>query len=401
MDITKPYDPFFKPVPREDSVWIFSVLAEKGFGNAKSFNTHEKVCSPLRIWQDQQDAIAMLQGFSENSPQGQLLDVLQGVDVSPIDNGTRGHFCVDGNLKLNYSLGFSLWRCLPYDFSIAAYLPFYSMQLRDVCWRDLTNPELPTDADVRVKNYLTNNFFANVCALGNGLFIGDWKRSGFGDLTFLLEWIRDFPQQKPILKNVRLNARLGPSLPTGLPVDENKLFARSFGNDGAMGLIYGGSLTLTYGTCFQAGFDVQLQSNFGNTRVRRIKTNVNQTELLLLEKTCVFKDWGLTQQINLFAQALNFFKGWSFFLDYQFFKHGTDHLSVVGNDFSSEIANTARSLEDWTAHTAIIKFTYDFEGFCGKDAWVIPSLSIYGKLPFEGKRSALFTTAGIILAFDF
>ena len=55
-----------------------------------------------------------------------------------------------------------------------------------------------------------------------GLDISSWSKTGIGDLSLMVEWLRDFPQPKPLLKNVRLNLRGGISIPTGVKKDEDK-----------------------------------------------------------------------------------------------------------------------------------------------------------------------------------
>lgn len=397
MNLTKPYNVFLKPTPHKGDRFLFSVLAEAGIGHSKNFDEDRRVCSPLRIWNCTQDSIAMLKGFSESSPQGQLLDKIQGVDIAPIDNGIRGHFCVDGDLDLKYSFALDGRYFLPLDFSIALYLPFYGQELKNVHWKDLTPSGTPGDPDARVKQFLTTDFFEHVCQLGN-LQLGGWKRNGIGDLMLELEWLRDFPQAKDNLKNVLLNARFGFNLPTGKRSDQDKIFAQPFGTDGAFGLLFGVGLTVTIGEYFRAGFNVDLLQLFGHVRNWRIKTDVDQTELLLLQKACAYKDYGLTQQFDLFIQFFNY-RGFFVQADYQFTKHGDDHLSLLTNDFQDNIANNARYLEDWTSHYGMVKIGYEFDEW--NDARAKPNLFFYTLIPFEGKRSALFTTVGLVAGVEF
>ncbi len=398
MNLTKPYNVFLKPTPHQGDRGIVSILAEAGVGHSKNFNEDGCESNPLRIWNKDQDAIAMLMGFPENSRQGQLLDKIQGVDISPIDNCVRGHFCVNGELKLDCSFALAARYFLPLDFSVALYLPFYSQKLKNVHWQDQTPQGTPGDPDARVKQFLTTDFFEHVCELGH-LQLGGWHRRGIGDLMLLFEWLRDFPQARETLKNVRLNARFGLNFPTGKRSDQDKIFALSFGSDGAFGLLFGAGLEVTLGNHVKAGFNVDLLHLFGHVRNWRIKTDPQQTELLLLQKACAYRDYGMTQQFDLFIQ---FFNARGFYLqtDYQFTKHGDDHLSLLTNDFSNDIANTARSLEDWTAHNMYVKLGYDFVQRW-PDANVVPTLFAYCQVPFNGKRSALFTTIGVVAGVEF
>ena len=120
------------------------------------------------------------------------------------------------------------------------------MTLKNVQW---VNKTLNVSAgDQSVRQNLTNDFFANVATLGDGLYLGDWSRTGIGDLVLMMDWVQDFYQYKPLLKNTRVNWRIGFNFPTGLREDEDKVFARPFGFDGALGLIFGFGWALT-GAC--------------------------------------------------------------------------------------------------------------------------------------------------------
>lgn len=399
-NLSRPYNIFFKPERKADTRSFFTMFVEGGIGHAKGFD-EDGSTNVMRIFNSHEDGIAMLQGFSESSPQGQLLDKIQGVNVAPIDNGIRGNFLVSGDMKLDYGIGFGWRYFFPNDFSIGLYLPMYSMRLKNVCWQDQTPPTTPADPDARVKQYLTDNFFANVCTLGKGLELKGWHRTGVGDLVALLEWDRDFPQQRPLLKNVRLNARLGLNIPTGLKADEDKLFALAFGCDGATGLIFGADLAVTFGDYMRAGVDVEILPLFGSTNSRRIKTNFNQTQSLLLEKTCVYTDWAMIQQFNVFIKFADFYKGFKIDVDYQFLKQGSSQVTPFSTAFTTSIVNTGRNFEEWTSHSAIVKFGYDFKGTLPKDSRVTPAVSFFAQMPFNGKNSILFTAVGVLLAAEF
>ena len=277
-------------------------------------------------------------------------------------------------------------------------IPFYAVRLTDVTSSDLTKNITPADA--QVKNLLIDNLSTITQTLGNGLKLQGWKRTGFGDANLLVESLFEFPQARPLLKNVEVDARVGFSLPTDRKTDPDKLFAFSYGYDGAVGLMFGGGLNVTLGCWFKTGFDVQLTHLFGNTRERRIKTAINQTELLLLAKTDAYKDYGLIQRFSLFAQAYHIFGGLSVLAGYQFLKHGQSTLQLQSCDFSNTIANTAVSLEESILHSFEGNIHYDFnENWC--DWSVAPQLTLFTRVPFNGKRAVGFTTIGAIFAVDF
>jgi hypothetical protein len=254
--------------------------------------------------------------------------------------------------------------------------------------------------DARVNAYLANCLAANTCALGS-LDINGWQRTGVGDTTVSLEWIHDYPQQKPMLHNVTINGRLGVTIPTSLKADEDKVFAFPYGNDGSFGLVFAIGLDLYIGKYIKAGLDVQLMHQFGDTRCRRIKTAIDQTDLLLLAKTEVFKDFGMTQQFSFYWEFYKIFYGASFEVAYQFYKHGENTLYVNSNEFSTSIANTAQTLRSYTTHDAFFIFNYDLSDHMSENCPVAPYISVFVDIPFNGRRAVVAKNAGFIFALNF
>ena len=200
---------------------------------------------------------------------------------------------------------------------------------------------------------------------------------------------------------VEVDARVGFTFPTGLKADEDKLLAFPFGYDGAVGILYGGGLNVQLGYRFKAGFDVPLLHLFGNTRNRRIKTAADQSDILLLAKTPAYKDYGLTQRFNLFVQAYHVWGGLSALIGYQFLKQGESHLALNSCEYSTFFAHTAASLEEWIVHSVEFNLHYRYcPTWCQDTGWA-PQVSLFSRLPFNGKRSIAFTTVGMMLALDF
>jgi len=394
MSLLRPYDVMIRPPLKPGGIFQAAFMAEHGF-NDHGFNACGDHVNVLQIWNGDQDALSMLNGFPVTSDQGKLAILLAADGAN--NDGTRGHFKVTGDLNNNSFAVTSHVNFLD-SWYFSAYLPIYNMMLKNVCWQNQTKDL--SEGDQSVRQNLTNSFFKNVAALGDGLYLGDWTRTGIGDLVLMMDWQSDFVQHKPLLKNTRVNWRLGLNLPTGLRDDENKIFAVPFGADGAYGLIFGFGLELTYGCYVKLGGDVELQHLFGNTRCRRIKTNVDQTELLLLAKTNVYRNYGLLQRFNLWAKVCNFW-GCGLQIGYQFLKRVDDSFALRSQDFSNNIANTAISLEDWTVHTAVVKLTYDFAEYLMPEAKVRPYISLFSRVPFNGKRAAVASTIGGLIAIDF
>jgi hypothetical protein len=386
--IRPPYD---RPYGRH-AHYHTNVFIETGFG-FKNFNENEPVASPLQIWQKEQDGLAMLKGFGSDSPITALSNQLNAND-----DGVRGHFAVQGDLDLVCAAALTTRFFFLRDWWVSVFMPIYMMKLKHVCFADLTKNN--NDADYRVKTLLTDDFVSTVRTLGHLDLLG-WERSGVGDLSFLVNWYRDFPQMKEVLKNARINWRLGLSVPTGKRMDLDTLFALPFGYDGACSMPFGVGLDLMFGRFLQAGLDVQLTHIFGHTRDYRIKTDINQTELILLQRASAYKDYGLTQRFNLYVQMNKFYKGLSCLVGYHFVKHGRDRLALQDNTFSNYIANSAESLREWTSHQIFIDASYDFAVHTWDKVPVQPYLSWYARIPFNGKRFTGSRSMGFVLAFDF
>lgn len=359
----------------------------------RAFNGSGCHTNALSIWSPTQNSLAMLDGFPVDSAIGK-----KRVEIDAEDDGIRGHFCVDGTMTVPFSGAVVLRSFFRDAWAVSAYLPMYVMELKNVCWMDQTKNV--TDDDIQTKELLTSKLFDVVCNLGDGLELGGWKRSGVGDLALFLEWFHDFPQPKPLLKNVRVNWRAGVSIPTGKTADPDKIMALPFGTDGAAALPFGVGLDLSFVFHIRAGFDVQLMQTFGNTRCRRVKTAADQTDLLFLKKVDAYKDFGLTQQFSLYGQIYKLVPNTSLMLAYQFLKHGRDEISVCGESISNAIANTATNLRDWTVHQIILRADYDF-GYDPAQHAVNPRLCAYVRFPFNGKRAIADGMFGMTFALDF
>jgi hypothetical protein len=382
-----------RPEFRLDKKYNVTFFAEHGF-DAKGFNFCGDPTNVLQIYEAEQNAIKMLEGFGPDCPQTQLLfDLLAD---GAFDDGVRGHFKVCGNLDFNSVFLHARWQFIP-NWFFTGYLPIHTMQLKNVVWQDLT--QNVSAGDLAIKQKLLDNFFANVQELGDGLYLGPWRRSGVGDLSLVLEWIKDFPQPKPLLKNVHVNWRFGVIFPTGLQRDENKIFAFPFGLDGSYGLVFGFTLNTLLGSYLKLGFDVELVQHFGHSRCRRIKTAAGQTDLLQLAKAKAFKDYGLDQRFNLYADFRNL-RGFTIRIGYQFAKHGDDILSLDYLNFNENVANSSVNLEEYTGHEVIADVRYDFSRHLSPQA-PQPTLSLFTRIPVMGRRSVISPTIGGAFILDF
>lgn len=396
MNVVRPFDSYLRPEPQHNKKTQFYTIMEHGV-KERYYNEDNQISSALQLWQADQNALAMLNGFPQEGPIGEFRDRV----INANDDGIRGHYCVDGDLKVRFASTFSCIRFVHEKIALSLHLPVYSMELSNVAWRSLTKNNTAQDARVQENLTQTNElFFSTVQRLGCGLDLQCWQRSGIGDLLLRLDFIENYPQYKPILKNVRLNGRFGIFLPTGEKSDEDKLLAFPFGYDGSVALTFGGGINLTLGQYIRGGIDVDLTHSFSSTKKRRIKTDERQTELLLLLKTDTRKDFGFIQRFNLFYEFYHIVQGFSASLAYEFLRKGEDELALETNTSLTAIANTAEKLQEWTTHNLIFKANYAF-GYAHPERRIIPEIACFVRLPFNGKRSSQALTIGGMLSVAF
>lgn len=353
------------------------------------FDPHGHEVNIMQIWNPTQDGIAMLKGFPADSAITKFLNSLG----NPDDNGIDGHFRVTGDIK-PIVVGFAGRYHFPYDVTLGIYVPVYSMKFNHVKFQDLTQ-------NVLIKDEFSSKFFEVVKGLDPSLNLQGWHKTGLGDIFIGADWLRTFPQGKPILRDVTLNVRAAFNLPTGVKKNEDDILFIPFGFDGSVGLVFGGGIVLNWLDLFRGGLDIEFIELFGNTRMRRIKVQEDQTDFLFLAKTEAHKDFGFTQRFNLFFEAYRFFHGLSLRMTYQFWQKGDDKLALCSNEFSNTIANTAESLQEWTMHQLIVALNYDFQTDLSCDAPLKPQLSLFYKFPFNGSRALMFYTVGGTVSFSF
>lgn len=400
VNLFRPSDAFLIPERVPGSCFQFTVgyegsLSTRGFkdDHDECNQTNEscdvqKEVNVLQIYQRKQNALASLKGFDACTRLGQISQLFNIND----ENGTQGIFIPTGCLKVPINLMFAARYYAPYNISFGLFLPVYSIELAQVQWREKTNNKIMEDR-------LESDFIKLIHDIA-GLSLRGWKRTGVGDLLAQVAWMRDFPQARPLLSNVRVQLRFGVSAPTGLRQDEDKILAFPFGNDGSWGLQFAGSLQLTFCNYIRGGIDAEFLYLFGNTRLRRVRTDCHQTDLLFLTKVPAFKEFGFSQQFNVFVETCNIFRGLTFRLNYQYLKRNEDRLFVCNDRIDPFIVNSAESLQDWTAHSLIFGVGYDFRRDFPTQR-LAPSLLGWFKWGFNGKRAILAHTLGVTFTVSF
>ncbi len=394
LNTIKPYDSFLWGEPQEPGVFEITAYAANSFKEKGVRWDHTKLCDVLQIYNCDQNTLAMVRGFDPASEIGQYAIQLNGVS----DDGVRGHMIPYASFHMTeFGIGARYW--LIHNLYVGLYLPFVRMRLSNVSWQDCT--QLISEQDYLTKDLLTNQLASVTWRLGCLDSYSGWKRIGIGDTYVLLAWDRNFEQSKPILTDVRLSAFGGFSLPTGRRVDTTKLFSIPFGYDGAPGLLFGGRLRLTWKHHLVGGVEADFIQLVGNARTRRIKTDNNQSELLLLARANTLIDWGFLQRYHLYVGAYNIIRGFSFDVGYMYQKQGASTISICGNDYVTAIAQASAMLCPWTIHTVMVDARYDWGFDFASDSAFVPRIGFFYQHDFKGRQSILLDKFGFSVGFSF
>lgn len=357
----------------------------------------------LQLYNEKEASLAMLLG----APVGSNIDLLaKSLGVSSAiasSDSNRGKFILTGRFKGYDVTAFAKYK-LPIKligtFELGLFVPIKNMDLYDISWKDQTLDVLV--ADKEFKDAVSSQLAAKATELGNlDINTGGWNKTGLGDAALILGWQKDFQQHKDYLKNVRINAKVGVSIPTGIKQEIDQSFSFPLGNDGAWGMPLGIGLDLDFVHNVRAGIEFDLLYLFDNTQTYRMKTSIYQSDFLLLHKSEATKSFGTTWHFNLFIQLKKLAKYFSGSINYQFLKKDEDTLSPKSYDFNRSIVNTAESLKEWSTQQFVFRANYDIFGVDAANKSVKPQLSFFYKLPIEGKRAIIAHTFGGMLSVNF
>lgn len=381
--------PFLYRKCNTEHPFSFFATTDLGF-EAKGFNsTGDKVAVPQYIHATQ-NALAMVKGAQPGTQAAALGALLAGLG----DDGVRGHFVVDGDYKRSITETFGALYSVSDNWWVSAHLPIISASFKNIVWLDQTKNVTPED--ILFENLLGIDFFNQVEQLSNGLSLEEWEKTGVGDLSLWVGWHQKFAQQKEWIKQVIPHIRAGIICPTGVKKDEDKTFFLPFGNDGAAGLQVGFGLTINLKEYINTGLDIEIAHAFSTTRERRIKTDINQTDCLLLTKTLVSKDPGLTQRFTLFGEVVPC-RWFQARIQYNYIKNSESYLYPISNDFSATVANTASSLQGFTCHCVVASVEVAGSNY---SSWM-PNMSLGYTHPFHGKRCIQADQFSIGLSYSF
>lgn len=395
-----PYDINIKL--KKPAVGHFQVntLGEKSY-NVRGYATDFKdevtfAVDVLQIYEPAQNVVSLYQGYNANgaivqtltTPFTELLDSIAGGPGGGVSNLNNGLFRPTGKLSCG-QFSLSSTYAVGQGFYVGAYLPFYFAKLTNTHWQYSGTNTLFSDQKIQKELVDT---FAQDAQQYFDLHIGNWNRKGLGDLTFLVEWQRDFPQRRPTIKNVQTTARIGLSVPTSLNTCETIIMPVAFGADGAVGLPFGGGISINLGNICEVGFSGQFWYYWSNEKIRRIKTFPTQTTLLYPVLTNTYKEYSIVQNFNLHGIIYSFCKRFSLKGFYQYWRKGEDKLIPFDSSFNFSTVNCAANLDEVTRHQFCVLGAYS--PLKGQFEKYIPQFEIFWKAATNGTRAAVASTFG-------
>jgi hypothetical protein len=385
----------FKSFDWEDKHFKVGAFAEYG-SSTQCRDWDENKANMLKMYSAYQSSFSMLLGAPKGTDLYEIaLKHTPGSSTATAD-GTRGRFDVTGTYQEFNCAVFGKYKLpittLPGTFDLGLFIPFKVIHIKDVRWIDQTESVLV--ADLAFKSEISDQLSTFARTYGNlNINQTGWNQAGIGDLLFMLSWNKNFRQfDKEYLKNVKLISQLGLSVPTAPGKDEDQSLSKSLGNDGAWGVPIRAGLHLDFIHNFSAGFEFDFFGSFATGKVRRLKTDENQTDFLLLHKGDTTKMYGPAWRFHLFAQANDIIGGLGATVGYQFLKHDADRLSPKSNDFSYSIINSAGNLKEWNTHNIIC--TLNYKPTCCKEKSLQPKFNLFYKLPIGGSRAVMASTFG-------
>lgn len=378
-------------IPKRTWQWNFQTQTSV---DTKSFNQDGTQVNAMQIYEPQQNVVGLYQGV-ENSQFMQLINSIAGGAGGGANNAQTGLFTPTGEFS-GYQVAFLSSLRFHNNCYFKVSLPVYNLQLSNVTWQ-YTGAQ-NTFSGAQIEDELVSAFLTDAQDYFD-LSLQGWKTSGLGDLALLLDYIADFPQGRTLLRNVRVHVRLGLTFPTGLLSDENVVLSQPLGADGSVTLPFGGGLDINLGRYLQTGFRAQFNYIWGNAKERRVPTLNTQTTLLYPTTAWTFKNYGITQTFDLYAQIYNPVGGLSFKVAYEYYFKPQDSVSVNLSARDYTTIQTDFTLDEVTRNSMILLLSFD-SAYLEKFDKIHPQLGVYYNVPFNGSFATLASTVGVQLSLD-
>jgi hypothetical protein len=305
-------------------------------------NQWRRVVNPVQYLEDRENDFAAFLGNKTNNSLGAFSQ-----QYSPYEGATANDLVnFNGNVSFGSAVaGFEKW--FTETIRLGWYIPYYIFSLNTLYYEQQTNKSV-------FEQFLSNNILD--VYKSNGKYVGPYQLSGFGDSTLLLSWQDSFFEKRDFITGLLCSLRGGLHLPTAQHTDifQDTFLKIPMGYDAAWGIAFGGSIEVDIGCNFGAGISADCITFFGRTIQRYIKTDIRQTDLLLLSKDLSFIDPGFKEEFSVFLTGHNLTKSFLITTAYQYNKQNDSDIIVCSDYHPTIIASTMQSLGAWTTHNIIL-----------------------------------------------
>lgn len=377
-----------------------SIFYEEGSGSG-GFNSNGQKSSLGSMYSPQESFLTMLR-----NPQGTLRTNLAAIDprllTAPDFGGKRGAIDLSGHIfhrqiTLGGAANLQFIKWIPGFIDLGMYTPFVVKRFDAINIRQRAFDRVDI-IDFLLENIVQNS--TNFLQSNGGLKAEPWQAAGIGDPTIILRWNLQQKFTESTINDAHAHLYFGFSIPASKQKDEDNIFALPLGNDGHWGIPFGGNFELTFTSPIKMGIALDLLWLIAESRPRRIKTDLSQTSLLLLNKTMARNKPGLTWRANWTIEGNQLWRGLSLRGGYELTMHHNDVLEINTNGYSSAIANTTGSAQSWhvTALTAAIRYDLTAE-FAG--APMTPYVEGFLKFPVSGQNVVNANSAGLQMVLRF
>ena len=377
-----------------------SLFYEEGSGSGGFDGTGQKK-SLGAIYNGQESFLTMLR-----NPQGSVRTNVATLDprllTAPDFGGKRGAIDVSGHIfhrqiTLGGAANLRFINWLPGFVDLALYAPFVLKRF------DAINIRQRQFERVDIIDFLLENITQDPTKFlqsTGGLSAEPWQAGGLGDPTVILRWNLNQKFTESTISDVNAHLYFGFSIPASKQKDEDKIFSLPLGNDGHWGIPFGGNFELAFISPIKMGLALDLLWLVAESRPRRVKTDLSQTSLLLLNKTMVRRKPGLTWRANWAIEGDHLWRGLSLRGGYELTMHHNDVLEINTEGYSAAIANSIGTVQSWyvTALTAAIRYDLSTE-FAG--APMAPYVEGFLKFPISGQNVVNANSAGLQMVLRF
>lgn len=269
------------------------------------------------------------------------------------------------------------------------YWPLYKIELSNVSWVEQNKKN-------QFEQYITDKLLDTISNYTD-LNIKNYSLFGFGDSLLLISWQDSFIENREIITGITCSMRAGLHLPTkSLKDTENSLLRLSLGMDSGIGIHMGGAFAIDLGYYNTFGIAADCTKLFGKITKRRIKTDLRQTDLVLLAKELSYINPGFKQQFFIYSDFHTLQNNWNGTFGYQYIKQNESDILLCTDKYINSISEGMQRLESWSTHSLV--------GLIQKQWNINNSLlitGIFGKWGFNGSRAIVCNSIGLNLEYMF